>query len=81
MMAELQFIVERLNEPPVSLGLTLVTFDEKSGVELLQLFVNVLSDLDPRVRCDVRDEPPDALVAKVVDLLRVLKCPLPADDP
>ena len=33
-MAELKFIVEKLNEPPFSKNLSLVTFDEKSPYDL-----------------------------------------------
>lgn len=35
--AELQFVVDSLNQPPFEKELTLVTFDEKSPQELLQI--------------------------------------------
>ena len=55
-MAEIQFIVERLNQPPFSKGLSLVTFDEKSAFELLSILNDVLSALDERHAVDLRDE-------------------------
>ena len=36
-MAELKFIVDKLNEPPFSKNLSLVTFDEKSPYDLYVL--------------------------------------------
>ena len=48
------FIVGKLNEY-YGLGLTLVDFDEKSPVELLQSLNDVCADLDATMRADVRD--------------------------
>ena len=53
------FIVSRLNDC-FGLDLTLVDFDEKAPGELLQLLLDVLAELDPRLRGDVRDRGAEA---------------------
>mmetsp|Transcript_2945 Transcript_2945/g.9671 ORF Transcript_2945/g.9671 Transcript_2945/m.9671 type:complete len:645 (-) Transcript_2945:901-2835(-) len=68
------FIVGKLNEYFKS-NLTLVDFDEKSQVELIQILNDVLAELDGSIKADVRDEPREARVAKIVQLLVVLKYP------
>ena len=56
-MAEIQFIVEKLNGAPFSKNLSLVTFDEKSPFELLSILNDILAALDARHAVDLRDEP------------------------
>ena len=68
------FIVSRLNDC-FGLDLTLVDFDEKAPGELLQLLLDVLAELDPRLRGDVRDRGAEAGAAGAADLLRLLKYP------
>ena len=41
-MSAQQFIVDRLNEPPFGMRLTLVAFDEKSPFELLEIVNDTL---------------------------------------
>mmetsp|Transcript_51921 Transcript_51921/g.86312 ORF Transcript_51921/g.86312 Transcript_51921/m.86312 type:complete len:680 (+) Transcript_51921:62-2101(+) len=71
-MSEIQLIVDKLNEPPFQQGLTLVTFDEKSPAELLQLANDVFAILDPKQARDLRDEQPDQTVARMFEFLRIL---------
>ena len=68
------FIVSRLNDC-FGLDLTLVDFDEKAPLELLQLLLDVLADLDPRLRGDVRDAGAESSAGRAADLLRLLKYP------
>ena len=68
------FIVSRLNDC-FGLDLTLVDFDEKAPGELLQLLLDVLAELDPRLRGDVRDKGAEASADGAADLLRLLKYP------
>ena len=68
------FIVSRLNDC-FGLDLTLVDFDEKAPLELLQLLLDVLADLDPRLRGDVRDAGTAESAGRAADLLRLLKYP------
>jgi hypothetical protein len=76
-MAEIQFIVERLNQPPFSKGLSLVTFDEKSAFELLSILNDVLSALDERHAVDLRDEQQEMTAARIMEFLQIVKYKFP----
>lgn len=68
----MEFIVSKLNDS-LSLSESLVSFDEKSPVELLQLLSDVFSLLSPVHKRDVRDETPEQTVFRLMDfLLRIL---------
>ena len=69
---ELQFIVDRLNEPPFSMTLTMVAFDEKTPFELLEVVNEVMADLSEQHKVDLRDETPEATATRMLDFLRVL---------
>lgn len=69
---EIQFIVERLNEPPFSMGLSLVMFDEKTPFELLEIVNLLMAQLSAEHRIDLRDETPEATANRMLDFLRVL---------
>ena len=45
LMSAQQFIVDRLNEPPFNMRLTLVAFDEKSPFELLEIVNAIMAQL------------------------------------
>jgi len=62
------FIVKKLNEVFGS-KLTLVDFDEKTNIELLQILNNVLAEIDKKIKADVRDEP----LVKMIEMLKMLK--------
>ena len=76
---ELQFIVDRLNEPPFQMSLTMVAFDEKSPFELLESVNEVMAHLSTQHRVDLRDETPDATATRMLDFLRVLNYKLPPE--
>ena len=61
---ELQFIVDRLNEPPFQMSLTIVAFDEKTPFELLEVVNMVMADLSSQHSVDLRDETPDATATR-----------------
>lgn len=69
---ELQFIVDRMNEPPFQMNLTMVAFDEKSPFELLEVVNEVMAQLSSQHRTDLRDETPEATATRMLDFLRVL---------
>jgi len=69
---EIQFIVDRLNEPPFQMGLSLVAFDEKTPFELLEIVNALMAQLSPEHRIDLRDETPEATANRMLDFLRVL---------
>ncbi|CAM9842685.1 unnamed protein product [Discosporangium mesarthrocarpum] len=74
-MSEIQFIVDKLNEPPFSKDLRLVDFDEKSPADLLQVLTEVLGTIDPEQAASFnsRDEPENATAARILSFLVVLK--------
>ncbi len=65
-------IVDRLNEPPLSLKLTLVTLDEKNAIQLLQVVNDVFTHLDATHMRDLRDEPPEQCHTRMLQFLAVL---------
>ena len=47
-MEKIALIVDRLNQPPFSKGLTTMTeFDSKSSLELLDYMCEIMSSIDP----------------------------------
>mmetsp|Transcript_3541 Transcript_3541/g.12875 ORF Transcript_3541/g.12875 Transcript_3541/m.12875 type:complete len:696 (-) Transcript_3541:1374-3461(-) len=76
----LQVIVEKLNEPPFRKGLSLVTFDEKSAHELLEVLNDVLVALDKGHDVDLRSEPPEATGNRMLHMLQVCKYNFPTSD-
>ena len=71
-MSAQQFIVERLNEPPFNMRLTLVAFDEKSPFELLEIVNAIMAQLSTEHQIDLRDETPDATANRMTEFLRIL---------
>jgi intraflagellar transport protein 81 len=72
-MEEIKQIVDRLNEEPFNYGLSLVTFDQKNPLELLQLLNEVFVFLSEDHRVDLREELPEATGVRMTEFLRVLK--------
>lgn len=73
---DIKAIVQALNSPPFSLGLSLVSFDEKTPLELLELFNEVLSQLDSKHKLDVRDEAQEETANRITEFLKVLNYPI-----
>jgi len=71
-MSAQQFIVDRLNEPPFNMRLTLVAFDEKSPFELLEIVNAIMAQLSTEHQIDLRDETPDSTANRMTDFLKVL---------
>ena len=71
-MADIQFIVDRLNESPFTMQLSLVAFDEKSPFELLEIVNAIFATLSADHKVDLRDETPEATATRMMDFLRVL---------
>lgn len=71
---EIKEIVQGLNSPPFSMAMTLVSFDEKSPQELLELLVDVLTRLNPKQKIDFSNEQGDG-PQKIIEFLKVLNYP------
>ena len=65
------FIVKHLNEV-FGTNVTLVDFDEKSSVDLLQTLNDVLTEVEPTMKADVRDDK-GQVVDRMMHLLMMLK--------
>ena len=73
---ELRQIVGILNQPPFLLNLTLVGFDEKQPLELLELLNNILADIDPKHKVDIRKEKQETTAERITEFLRILDYPV-----
>mmetsp|Transcript_22537 Transcript_22537/g.36233 ORF Transcript_22537/g.36233 Transcript_22537/m.36233 type:complete len:718 (+) Transcript_22537:61-2214(+) len=71
-MAEIRFIVESLNQPPYDLNLTLIEFDSKAPLELLQIVNDLFASLDPKHKKDLRDEEQDQMATRMLEFLMIL---------
>lgn len=68
-----QTIISALNEPPFEKDLSLIKFDTLQPLELLQIFNDVLSELGPEHKVELRDEDPEQTLVRMLSMLRVLK--------
>jgi len=73
---DLQFIVGKLREDPFNLIIRAVDFDGKTPDEHLQVVNDVLSSLDADIKADVRIEPRDDVVERMLQFLLIHKCQL-----
>ncbi|CAM9458362.1 unnamed protein product, partial [Phaeothamnion confervicola] len=78
-MAEIQLIVDCLNEEPFKKSLRLVEFDEKSPLELLQVLQEVFEAIDPEgqraASFDIRQEADEVRATRMMAFLQMLKFP------
>uniref|UniRef100_A0A0G4GRA1 IFT81 calponin homology domain-containing protein n=1 Tax=Chromera velia CCMP2878 TaxID=1169474 RepID=A0A0G4GRA1_9ALVE len=74
MASQLKEVVDHLNAPPFSMNLSLVSFDEKTGSELLEVLNTVLVALDSKQpdAAKLKDEDPEQMCHRVSDFLHVL---------
>ena len=74
---QLAFIVDRLNDQPFGMQMTMVAFDEKSPFELLEVVNTVMAHLSSAHQVDLRDETPDATAQRMLEFMRVLNYKMP----
>mmetsp|Transcript_28714 Transcript_28714/g.66573 ORF Transcript_28714/g.66573 Transcript_28714/m.66573 type:complete len:675 (-) Transcript_28714:86-2110(-) len=72
MAAQLKEIVDRLNAAPFNCDLSLVGFDEKDPLELMDILKKVLVFLDPKHDVDLREEKPEAMYQRIAEFLHIL---------
>jgi hypothetical protein len=72
-MTDTQAIVSYLNAEPFNKGLTLVAFDKKIGIELVQVLQDVIQEISPDQRVILRDETPEITGQRFFDFLWALK--------
>lgn len=73
MSQQIRFIVDKLNEPPFSRRFNLVSFDALEAFSLLQLLNDVLAEISPEHKIDLRQEHPEQTAVRILTLLRLLK--------
>ena len=73
MNQQLRYIVDTLNQPPYNKRLNLVTFDSLDTFSLLQLLNDVLAEISPDHKIDLREEAPDQTAIRMLSLLRILQ--------
>ena len=73
MNEQLKYLVECLNRPPFSKKFTLFSFDSLEPGVLLQVVNDVLSEISPDDKMDLREEAPDQTAYRMLSLLHVLK--------
>jgi intraflagellar transport protein 81 len=79
MSEQLKYIVGELNREPFSRGYNLITFDSLDPLSLLQVLTDVLADIDPKQKIDVREEAADQTAIRIFTILRILKYRPPSD--
>eukprot|EP01112_Ceratiomyxa_fruticulosa_P010624 TRINITY_DN2819_c0_g1_i1.p1 TRINITY_DN2819_c0_g1~~TRINITY_DN2819_c0_g1_i1.p1 ORF type:complete len:260 (-),score=47.84 TRINITY_DN2819_c0_g1_i1:86-865(-) len=78
---EIQYIVFALNQAPFNKDLTLVSFDEKTPLELLQLLNDVFVEVSTDHNIDLRDETIEMTIERFISFLWVLKYKPNVQDP
>ena len=71
-MSDLKFIIDRLSLPPFNLKLTLISLDEKTPLQLLQLVNDIFVYFDNIHLKDIRDENKDQLNIRMCNFLLLL---------
>jgi intraflagellar transport protein 81 len=72
---DIRQIVTCLNAAPFNMDLTLIGFDEKNQLELLEILNIVLGFLDPKHKVDVREELQEQSKTRITEFLKVLDYP------
>jgi len=72
---EIREMVQRLNSKPFNENFTLVSFDELSNLELLELINKILVHLDPKNNVNIKDETQNQTAVRFSNYLQVLGYP------
>jgi len=73
MSETLKYVVSELNKPPYNKSYNLISFDQLEPLQILQVLTDVLSEVDPKQKVDVREEAADQTAIRIFGILRVLK--------
>ena len=73
MSQQLRYIVDKLNSPPYNRHYNMVVFDSLGPLPLLQVLNDVLAEISPEHKIDLREEPPEQTAFRIFSLLRILK--------
>lgn len=73
MNQQIRYIVETLNHEPYNKSFTIVSFDSLDPAALLQILNDVLAQISPEHKVNLREEPPDQTAFRMFSFLRVIK--------
>ncbi|XP_035233139.1 intraflagellar transport protein 81 homolog [Stegodyphus dumicola] len=73
MSEQIKFIIQELNKEPFNKKFNLISFDSLRTDILLQILNDVFSEVDSKMKMDVRAEDPEQMVLKSLNFLRILK--------
>ncbi|XP_071499018.1 intraflagellar transport protein 81 homolog [Diadema antillarum] len=73
MSAQLKYVVDQLNKEPFRRNYNLISFDSLEQLQLLQVLNDVLAEINPQHKLDIREETPDTTAMRMLAELRVLK--------
>ena len=73
MSEQIRYIVETLNQEPYNKSFTIVSFDSLDPASLVQLVNDVLAQISPEHKVNLREEPPDQTAFRMFSFLRVIK--------
>ena len=71
MSEQLRFIVDKLNKEPYNKSYTIITFDSLDSLNLMQVLNDVIAEIDPEQKVDLRDEPPEQTALRLLSTLRL----------
>ncbi|GMR33898.1 hypothetical protein PMAYCL1PPCAC_04093 [Pristionchus mayeri] len=77
--SDIREVVAHLNEPPFSMGINLITFDNFSKDKLLQTLSDVLCYIADIPKIDIRSEPADQTALRIMNALKIFKFKPPTD--
>jgi intraflagellar transport protein 81 len=73
MSEQLKYIVKELNMGPFNKNFNLISFDSLNCDQLIQVVTDVLAEVDPSNKVDIRGEDPEQTTVRILEMLRVLK--------
>ncbi|PIK37901.1 putative intraflagellar transport protein [Apostichopus japonicus] len=80
MSEQLKYIVEQLNKEPFKRNYNLISFDSLEALHLLQVLNDVLAEVNPQQKLDIREEGADQTALRMLNELKILKYK-PTEDP
>ncbi len=72
---DLREIVQRLNQKPFEEKLSLITLDEFTSLELLELLNRILVQLDKQHQVNIKEELQEKTANRISEFLKVLNYP------
>ncbi|TNN13981.1 Intraflagellar transport protein 81 [Schistosoma japonicum] len=75
----LKFITQKLSNEPFNKNYSVISFDALEPANLLQVLSDVIGEVDSKHKIDIREEPPDQMVLRLFEALRIFRYKLPSD--